>query len=193
LLEPEDCAVVGIDLQPGFYGNGPDVGGRLAAAFTGAAQLVGLAGVLSVPVVLTEEDPELNGSTASVILENLPSTATVVTKPVFDLSADEAIYDVVARSGRQQMVIMGMETDVCVLQSAIGLMQRGFGVAAVIDCLYSPGVGHQQGLDRLQANGVEMISTKGVFYDWVRTPQEARRLRDLHPKLAPPAPHDQTE
>ncbi|HMJ03634.1 MAG TPA: isochorismatase family protein [Conexibacter sp.] len=189
LLDTDGCVLIVIDLQPGFYLNRGDVDGEtFAAVVAGTARLVGLAAALSVPVVLTEEDPDVNGGTAAEVMERLPAGSPVLAKPVFDLSADDEIRAAVRRPGRGHAVLAGLETDVCVLHSAVGLIEHGFTVSAVVDALFSPGAAHQAGLERLRQHGVDLVTVKGVFYDWVRTPDAARRLRAEHPDLAPTAP-----
>jgi nicotinamidase-related amidase len=189
LLDVDDCVLIVIDLQPGFYLNRDDVREEeFAAVVAATARLAGLADVLAVPVVLTEELPDVNGGTAAEVMERLPAGSPVLPKPVFDLAADDAIRAAVQRTGRRHAVLAGLETDVCVLHSAVGLLEHGLAVSAVVDALFSPGEAQQAGLERLRQHGVDLISAKGVFYDWVRTPETARRLRAEHPDLAPTAP-----
>ena len=71
-------------------------------------------------------------------------------------------------TGRGTVVIVGLETDVCVAHTALLLLDRGRRVAVAADCLFSPGEAHDSGLRRLRDGGVEMLSAKAVFYDWVR-------------------------
>jgi nicotinamidase-related amidase len=190
LLDADTCVLIVIDLQPGFYVNREDVDDdAFAGVVAGATRLVGLAGALGVPVIVTEEDPDLNGPTAAEVTERLPSGATVLPKPVFDLAADDELRAAVERTGRCHALLAGLETDVCVLHSAVGLMGRGFTVSAVVDALYSPPADQDYGLERLRGEGVELVTLKSVFYDWTRTPAAARRLRAAHPELAPTAPH----
>lgn len=190
LLDADSCVLIVIDLQPGFYVNREDVDDDVfSAVVASTTRLVGLARALGIPVVVTEEDPDLNGATAPEVLERLPSGTAVLPKPVFDLSADDDLRAAVERTRRTHAVLAGLETDVCVLHSAVGLMERGFTASAVVDALYSPGPDQQYGLERLRAEGVELVTSKSVFYDWTRTPAAARRLRAEHPDLAPTAPH----
>jgi nicotinamidase-related amidase len=190
LLDTDSCVLIVIDLQPGFYVNREDVDpGEFSAVVATAARLVGLARALGIPVVVTEEDPDLNGATAAEVIERLPPGAAVLPKPVFDLAADDELRDAVERTRRTHAVLAGLETDVCVLHSAVGLMERGFTVSAVVDALYSPAPDQHYGLERLRAEGVEVVTAKSAFYDWTRTPAAARRLRAEHPDLAPTAPH----
>lgn len=132
-----------------------------------------LAEWLRVPVVVTEEEPELNGETASRVKDVLsPGTARHV-KPAFDLSACPEILADVSRHERNAVVLCGLETDVCVAQSALGLLDAGKRVVVVKDAVASPGTGHAQGLERMDRAGVELIGVKGLGYEWLGTAERA--------------------
>ena len=65
-------------------------------------------------------------------------------------------------------VLVGLETDVCVAQSALGLAAAGYRVAVIDDACGSPAPNHAAGLRRLRDAGVVVTNTKGIFYEWVR-------------------------
>jgi nicotinamidase-related amidase len=189
LLDTNECVLIVIDLQPDFYANRPDVDERLFSAAVGrAASLVGLAAALSIPVVVTEEEPDRNGATAPEVTARLPAGTPVFEKPVFDLAADADIWAAVERTGRRHAVLAGLETDVCVLHSALGLIERGLTVSVVVDAVFSPEPEHRIGLERMRSHGVDLLTTKMAFYDWTRTPTGALDLRGQVGDLAPTAP-----
>lgn len=132
-----------------------------------------LARWLHVPVVVTQEAPEKNGETASAITDALAPEIIRHTKPAFDLSACPAILEDVTRHGRETVVLCGLETDVCVAQSAFGLLEHGKRVVVVEDAVASPGAAHVQGLARMARAGVELVGLKGLGYDWLRTVERA--------------------
>ena len=72
-------------------------------------------------------------------------------KMVFGLAGQPSILDDVTRTGRNEFVLVGMETDVCVAHSAIGLMGFGFRVAVIDDATASPPPHHDFGIDRVEA------------------------------------------
>jgi nicotinamidase-related amidase len=191
LLEVEDCALVVIDCQVDFYRDRADVDeGALKLMWDRAGWVVQVAVALDVPVVVTEEDPATNGGTAPVIADHLPEGTPVITKPVFGLAAVPEILAAVVATGRRHVVLVGMETDVCVAHSALGLLDEGFAVAVVGDTTYSPAEAHAHGLERLRGVGVPLLSAKGVCYEWVRTLEATMQLVEAHPELRdPPAFH----
>jgi nicotinamidase-related amidase len=188
LIRRDASALLVIDTQEGFYpAERRDVDrAAFALVVDRVAWLVGVARALAVPVIATEEDPGTNGPTAQRVLERLPAGAAVLPKPVFAAPDDPAIEAAIAATGRTTIVLAGLETDVCVAHSALTLRDRGYGVAAVSDALYSPPEAHRHGLDRLRAEGVQLLSAKELFYDWTRTLTEARALVRDNPELDPP-------
>lgn len=182
LLDADDCVLVVIDAQPGFYAE-PDP--RAREALARAAWLVILAVHLGVPVVVTEEDAARNGSTDSAITAALPVGSPVLDKPTFALTGAPPILEAVRRPGRGTAVLVGFETDVCVAQSAVGLVDAGLRVVVVEDAVHSPGEMHARGLARAVAGGAELNHAKGIGYEWVRTVEASRHVIDADPRLNP--------
>lgn len=187
LLDRDDSQLVVIDMQTGFFAAHAEADriGLDAAAAT-VAWLVGVAAALGVPVTITEEDPARNGRTDPAVLARAPERARIFAKAVFGLAGQEDLLAAVEATGRRTAVLVGTETDVCVAQSALGLLDRGFRVAVVTDATFSPGEMHQFGLRRMLEAGVIGLHAKGAYYEWVRTLAEARRFQDAHPDLADP-------
>jgi nicotinamidase-related amidase len=79
------------------------------------------------------------------------------------------------QTGRRTVILVGLETDVCVAQSALGLLERGYRVAVVADATGSPGTAHAFGIERMRDAGAIIVSVKGLFYEWVRTVERAQR------------------
>jgi nicotinamidase-related amidase len=92
---------------------------------------------LGLPVTVTEQYPKGLGATVPAVAEALPADAVVLPKIHFSAAADPAIATRVASLGRPQVVIAGAEAHVCVLQTAIGLKERGLDVFVVGDACSS--------------------------------------------------------
>jgi nicotinamidase-related amidase len=174
LTESEDCVVIVIDAQPGFYPPElpPEDRDRAAQALDRAVWLTAVAGRLDVPVVVTEEEPELNGTTDP----RLAPTAPRFIKPTFGLAGTPEILAAVRATGRPTAVLVGFETDVCVYQSAVGLLGAGLHVIAVEDATFSPGEMHERGLARLRDAGVSLTHCKALGYEWARTVERSSAL-----------------
>lgn len=92
-------------------------------------------------------------------------------------------------SGRPVAVLTGFETDVCVAQSALGLLDLGLRAVVVQDACFSIDAGaHQYGLERLVGTGVERNNVKGVAFEWMATVQEGRAVRDRDRERFGPPP-----
>ncbi len=188
LIRRDDSILLVIDTQEGFYGDERSDVDRAAFELFVArvAWVSGLARALEIPAVVTEEDPETNGPTAPGVLARLPAGAPVLTKPVFAAADNPAIRAALDATGRHTVVAVGLETDVCVAHSAVSLIERGYHVAAVTDAVFSPGAAHGHGLDRLRAEGVQLLSAKELFYDWARALADVRALVLAYPELETP-------
>jgi len=187
-LDVDDCVLVVIDAQPGFYPDSrADVDRALfARALDRSAWVAGVAAALGVPVVLTEEDAATNGPTYDPIAGAVPSGSPVLVKRVFGADANPEIDSAVRDHGRTAVVLVGLETDVCVAHSALGWAAAGMRVVVVHDAVYSAGEGHANGLARLRSEGVEMLSAKELYYEWLRDLPSVRAFDAAHPDLATP-------
>jgi nicotinamidase-related amidase len=189
LVDSADSVLIVVDAQQGFFADGraPDDRERAARALARMTWLAKVARQLGLPAVLTEEEPDRNGSTHVPIAEALAG-APVLVKPTFGLAGTPEILDQVERTTRGTAVLIGFETDVCVAQSAIGLRERGMRVVVVEDAVFSPGEMHERGLARMVAEGVELNHCNGLAYEWTRTPERAREVLRAPEVGEPPFP-----
>ena len=184
LLDVAGSLLLVVDAQPAFYGGTPSA--QQADALARAAWLAGVATALHVPAVVTEEHAERNGPTDPAILAALPSGTPVHAKVVFGAADQPDILAAIQALGRRTAVVVGLETDVCVSHTALGLLDRGYRVVVVDDATFSPGEMHAAGLRRIEAAGGELVHAKGVWYEWIRTLQGSRDVLHAHPELADP-------
>ena len=130
--------------------------------------LVKLAMALGIPVIATAEDTACNGGLVGEVTTVLPGNQKIFDKMVFGLCGQQDILAAVHQTGRDEFVLVGLETDVCICHSALGLVERGFRVAAISDATGSPSPHHDAGLARMQQAGVIITNAKGIYYEWVR-------------------------
>ena len=177
LVRRDDSQLVVVDAQPGFFeyeALGAADAKRAAAAVARITWMAGLAPLLGVPAVVVEEGPERNGGTDPGILERLPPGTPVITKPTFGLAAHEDAVTAIRASGRRTIVLAGFETDVCVAQSAIGLLELGFRTVVLEDAAYTSGaLDHERGIARMLDAGVERNHCKGLTFEWLHTVDRA--------------------
>jgi nicotinamidase-related amidase len=178
LIEVDDSILIVVDVQQEFLAKLPDE--ESAGLVTRIGWLVGVATRLGVPLVVTAEDIPQLGSVVGSIARRLPPGTPIYDKRTFGLAADLEIRAAVQRSGRGTAILVGLETDVCITHSAIGLLELGYQVAVVADGTASPGTGHTFGLDRMRGAGVAITSVKGLYYEWLRTVEGCKRFAERY-------------
>ena len=177
LVRREDSVLVVVDAQPGFFAYdalGEQGLVRAAKAVARITWMAGLAALLDVPAVVTEERPERNGHTDPGILERLPPGTPTILKPTFGLADHAEAADAIRATGRGTAVLAGFETDVCVAQSAVGLLELGFRAVVLEDATYTNSeVEHARGIARMTGAGVERNHCKGLTFEWLHTVDRA--------------------
>jgi nicotinamidase-related amidase len=175
LIDVDDSVLIIVDVQPPFLDKLPREDSQLLR--NRICWLIGVAGWLHVPLVVTAEDIAREGGVDPQVVRALPAGIRMHNKMVFDLAADPAILTAIAQTGRKTAVLVGLETDVCVAHSALGLLGHGYQVAVVADAAGSPGMAHGFGLERAAGAGALVTSVKSLFYEWMRTVERARQFR----------------
>ncbi len=159
------CLVV-IDVQDYFLMKLPEAErGPLVARI---AWLMRVARALDLPIVATAEDIPNDGPLVAALASLLPAGQPVFDKRVFGLTGQLDIAAAIRATDRSEFVLVGLETDVCVAHSALGLHAAGYKVAVIEDASGSPGPNHANGIRRLRDAGVAVTNAKGIFYEWVR-------------------------
>lgn len=140
----------------------------LNRVISNTALLSRAAGLLDVPVLVTEQYPQGLGPTITDISDALPATAVTLDKTAFSCVAAQGFDDALERANRKQMLIVGMESHICVLQSALDLLTAGYDVYVVEDAVCSRRLeNYQNALDRLRQAGVGIISAESAIFEWL--------------------------
>ncbi|MGE0660745.1 MAG: hydrolase [Reyranellaceae bacterium] len=130
--------------------------------------LLTAAGRLGVPTIVTEQYPQGLGPTVPAIASRLQSREAVYAKLTFSAAADPATMARLRQSRRTQVVIAGLEAHVCVMQTAIGLVQAGYQAFVVADATTSRRPQSAElGLERLRQNGVSIMTTEMALFEWM--------------------------
>lgn len=174
LINADDSLLAVVDVQPRFLDKLPEA--ESALLLTRIRWLIGVARWARIPMVVMAEDMAANGSVHPDIAAALAPDIPVHDKMRFGLAAEDRILAAVRECGRGTAVLVGLETDVCVCQSALGLLAEDFRVVVVADAVGSPGPDHAYGLQRMRAAGVIVVGLKGLFYEWMRTVERAERF-----------------
>ena len=178
LIDADDSCLIVIDAQKVFFDKLAEE--EVEPLIKRMVWIVDVAVKLEIPVIVTAEYIEKNGSVIPELLEVLPSERKIHNKMIFGLAADPEILNNVQKTNRNTVILLGLETDVCVAQSAIGLLENGYRVVVVEDAVASPGKAHQYGLARMGSAGVLLSNVKSLFYEWVRTVERSRKFYHTH-------------
>jgi nicotinamidase-related amidase len=154
-----------------------DVQERLCAAMDQEvlAQLVRNAGILldgaaelSVPVLFTEQYVKGLGPTLAELKGKAPAAACHE-KLSFSCCGNQEFVRQIKESGRTQIVICGMETHVCVLQTVIDLLGDGYNVHLVKDAVMSRSNDNRQtAIEAMMQAGAVPTSTESVVFQWLK-------------------------
>lgn len=167
LLSITDSLLIVVDLQSKLSAAMPERDAELMTA--NARSLVEAAGLLSIPVLLTEQYPKGLGSTDTTITDLLSEDTLIFDKTGFSCCAANGFTDTVASTDRKQIILIGQETHVCVLQTALELMHLGHQVHVIEDATCSRKAEHKfYALQRMQHQGATITNYESVLFEWVR-------------------------
>ena len=130
--------------------------------------LLTAANELDIPVIHSEQYPKGLGNTVAAIAKHFPE-GTSVTKTSFSCSDAEGFNDLLVKQKRQQIIISGIESHVCVLQTALQLQQKGYAVFVVEDAICSrKKLNHKNAIKRLRQSGIIISNVESVLFEWLR-------------------------
>ena len=133
-----------------------------------AERLAQAAKSLQIPITHTEQYPKGLGATDKKLRAHLPDTAAIE-KTCFSCCAADGFISALASHQRQQIILCGMESHVCVLQTAIELQQAGYQVFVVEDAVCSRHKQHHQNaLARLRQAEIIITNVESVIFEWLR-------------------------
>jgi nicotinamidase-related amidase len=168
-LDADNCTLLLIDLQARLM---PAINAG-TEVLENARRLRDAAKLLGVSTVFTEQNPAGIGATTP---EMLDGKATVETKMTFDACRVPGFHE---RLPEGAAVIAGCEAHVCVLQTALGLLERKRQVYLVADAVGSRlPVSKETALRRLERHGAEIVTTEMVLFEWLGS-CEHPRFRDV--------------
>jgi nicotinamidase-related amidase len=137
---------------------------------------------LDVPLRVTEHCSHKIGQTVASIREKL-HPSEILEKTTFDALSEPSISEHFTQLGRTQIVTVGIESHVCVLQSALGLLRCGYEPYVVSDAVTSRGRQDKQAaLARAASQGIQCVTTEMVLFEWLER-GDAAGFRELIPMI----------
>jgi nicotinamidase-related amidase len=161
-LRPEDCALAVIDIQEKLL---PPIFEK-ERLVRNAQLLVRLADILSLPIIVSTQYVKGLGPTIEEISALMPAVKTVDKMEFGCFGNGEYCSTVVGLSNRNTLLVCGMESHICVMQTALGALNQGLNVHVAADAVSSrTELNWKLGLKRMQAAGAVMSSTEMMIYE----------------------------
>lgn len=134
------------------------------------SNLAKTARLLSVPVVVTEQYPKGLGATVAKVSEELPSDTSVFEKYTFNALDADGVLEKIKSYNKKQIVLCGIETHICVHQTAAALLREGFEVYIAKDaCASRNKYEFKQGIELMQTNGAKISCMEIVMFEWLQS------------------------
>lgn len=142
-----------------------------AHAIGNAGRLLGVAQMLGVPVLFTEQNAKGLGATVPELSSR--ANGPVAHKMTFDASRAPGFADMLA--DRPQIVVAGCEAHVCVLQTVLSLLDAGRRVYVVRDAIGSRREESKEAaIRRMERHGADIVTTEMVVFEWLGTAEHPR-------------------
>jgi nicotinamidase-related amidase len=132
------------------------------------AWLLQLAKAMHVPILVSEQYPQGLGYTVESLRHHTPKEAPVEKVHFSCMQVPEYVKKLEAYQ-KNQLVLIGIEAHVCILQTALEMKDKGYEVFVVVDAVSSRhAIDLQYALKRMKHAGIQLITSEMVFFEWVR-------------------------
>jgi len=164
MLKKDNAVLVLVDIQ-----------GKLATLmhkkeefFANVAVLIKALQIMDIPIIWNEQLPDKLGPTIPEIKQLLEGQAPYE-KNTFSCCGNVGFMDKLESTGRKQILLAGMETHVCVYQSALDLIDRGYEVYLVADAVSSRTLENKLiGIQAIKDLGASITSVEMALFEMLR-------------------------
>ncbi|NHJ01300.1 MAG: isochorismatase family protein [Candidatus Heimdallarchaeota archaeon] len=160
LINKEDCCILIIDVQICFMKGLKDENSEIF--LNKMKHLIRISQVLDIPIIITAENIQENGTVHEEILRILEYKVKIFDKFIYSCWGQKDIQDEIKKHQKRVVILCGLETDVCIMQTAIDLLDNGYRVVLLSDLTFSRNMTeHQLGLKRIESQGaiVSLLKT----------------------------------
>lgn len=165
MLDEKNCLLVIVDVQ-----------GKLAQLmhdrenlFKKIRILIQASRILDIPIIWCQQVPAALGPTVPEIAELLAGNQPI-DKACFSCAGCEQFREKLNELGRKQVLLCGIETHVCVYQTAVELLSKDYQVDVIADSVSSRTLDNKQiGLNRMAAAGVHISSTETALFEILKS------------------------
>lgn len=174
LLDRHDTVLLIIDLQKRLL---PVIAGG-DEVIANTAVLIQAAQRLGIPIIFSEQYPKGLGHTIDDIA-SLCRTSPVFEKISFSCAGCQELMKYLDGSGKKSVVIVGVEAHVCVQQTVLDLVQRGYRCHIVADAVSSRTVRNRRlAMARMRQQGADIVTAEMAVFEWLRRADD-EAFRDL--------------
>lgn len=164
-LDPSTTALFVCDVQERFRA----VIHNYAAVIDTSQRLVRAADALSLPIIVTEQYPKALGTTVSEVAQHLPAGSQVVAKTDFSMMVPDVIAALESKPGVKHILLVGIEAHVCVLQTTLDLIEKGYEVHIIVDGVSSQREGDRSiALQRMSQCGAFLATSEMVLFQMMK-------------------------
>jgi nicotinamidase-related amidase len=141
----------------------------LAKALSNIKRLVAAARTLEIPIIATEHNSKGLGNIIPAIREDLPGDVEPTEKTCFSCCTAAGFERNLDRQpDRKQVVMVGMEAHICILQTASGLRRWGYQVFVAEDAICSRHPAHRiNAVERMRQGGIHVTNAESVVFEWL--------------------------
>jgi len=179
-LAAEQCALIVVDIQQKLL---PPIL-RKEDLVRNSQLLIRLAGILKIPAIVTTQYAKGLGSTVPEISGLLPGTEAI-DKQMFSCFGSDVFCSMLKRlpGNRNTVLLCGMETHICVMQTALAALREGYLVHVASDAVGSRAEWNWRiGLERMRDAGAVISSTEMMMYELLKS-SGAPAFKELLPYL----------
>ena len=161
MLDKTKAALVVIDFQDGLLPSIP-VGPAIVPQ---AVKLIRCCRELGLPILWTEQYPKGLGKTTQVVTQALQGESPIE-KVAFGCFGCQLFKESAGAMSRSQLIVTGIETHVCVMQTVLRAQETGYSCFVAVDATGSrTKTDHKAGLTRMQAHGAELVTVEMVVFE----------------------------
>lgn len=181
LMSRHDTGLLVVDVQEKLIRLIP----RHAEIIFNIRRLLDGAAILGVPATATEQYPRGLGPTVPELAERL---SDIPAKLAFSCGEVPSVLRGWAAAGRRKVLVVGIETHVCIQQTVLDLLAEGFRVYVAVDAIGARGqIDHDTALQRMAFTGATLTTTESALFEWCEragTP-EFKQISALVKETAP--------
>jgi nicotinamidase-related amidase len=180
-LETERCALIVVDIQEKLL---PPIFQK-EQLVRNSQLLIRLSGILKIPTIVSTQYAKGLGKIVPEITSLLPAQQEAIDKVQFSCFGSDVFCSVLKRmpGNRNTLLVCGMETHICVMQTALAGLREGYLVHVASDAVSSRAEWNWKiGLERMRAAGAVISSTEMVIYELLRDSGSAA-FKEMLPHL----------